>query len=194
VHHGAGQGWHRDVRAMPCGCVWMASRERLGTSGNAAPALRALAVLRTPARRGRGDAYGRPTPGAARGIRPGGRHGASCEVTGWGTVGGALPRVRALGGDGVVQGRRGVRVHSLCEAGPGVRSQLGGVMYWGSMAAGWSTIKGRGRPWQGLASGYPPPPRCQARNDKGKGFENPWTPEGDPQQILSPLLVGLQKK
>jgi hypothetical protein len=148
-------------------------------------------VLRAPARHGRGDAYGRPTPRTARGIGPGCRHGASGEVPGWETVGGVLPHVRALGGHGVVQGRRGVCVQGLCKAGPGVRSQQGGVMYWGSMAVGWSTIRGRGRPWQGLASGYPPPPRCQAQNDKGKGFENLWTPEGDPQQILSPLLVGL---
>jgi hypothetical protein len=62
------------------------------------------------------------------------------------------------------------------------------------MAARWSTTRGRERPWQGLASGYPPPPRCQTANDKKKGSTNLWTPEGNPQQILSLHLVGLQRK
>jgi hypothetical protein len=146
VHHGAGQGWHRDVRAMPCGCVRMASRKGPGTSGNTAPALRALAMLRAPARWCRGDALGRSTPGAAWGIGPGVRHGVSGEVMGRGTVGGSLPRVRALGGDGVAHGRRGVRVHGLCGVGSARRVSRTVSWDWGSMAAGWSTIRGRGRP------------------------------------------------
>jgi hypothetical protein len=58
--------------------------------GNAAHALRALPALHAPARRGRGEAHGRSTPGAARGIGPGSRHGASGEVMGRETVGGVL--------------------------------------------------------------------------------------------------------
>jgi hypothetical protein len=69
---------------------------------NATPALGALATLRTPARRGRGDAHGQPTPGATWGIDPGLRRVASGEVTVQGLVGGAQARLDALGehGDG----------------------------------------------------------------------------------------------
>jgi hypothetical protein len=31
-------------------------------------------------------------------------------------------------------------------------------------------IRGRGRPWQGLASGYPPSPRCQTQTTSRQGF------------------------
>jgi hypothetical protein len=73
-----------------------------------------------------------------------------------------------------------------CEVGLGKGASRSGDHSLGVDGGGWSKIRGRGRLWQGLASGYPPPPRCQAQNDKGKGFENPWTPERDPQQILFP--------
>jgi hypothetical protein len=55
-------------------------------------------------------------------------------------------------------------------------------------------IRGRGRPWQGLASGYPPSPRCQPQTTRGKRVE------GDllgPEKILAdyyPLLVSFEKK
>jgi hypothetical protein len=67
---------------------------------NATPALGALVALRTPARRGRGDAHGQPTPRATWGIDPGVRHVASGEVRGRKTAGDAQPRSGALGGHG----------------------------------------------------------------------------------------------
>jgi hypothetical protein len=155
------------------------------------PALGSQVALQ---RHGWASVHGRPRWFLLQEIGSLGRDGAGGEVTGRAVVGGVLPRVRALGGDGVAQGRRGVRVHGLCRVGSARRASRTASRDWGSMAAGWSTTRGRGRPWQGLASGYAPPPRCQTQNDKGKGFENLWTPDGNPQQILSPLLVGLQKE
>jgi hypothetical protein len=155
------------------------------------PALGSQVALQ---RHGWASVHGRPRWFLLQEIGSLGRDGAGGEVTGRAMVGGVLPRVRALGGDGVAQGRRGVRVHGLCRVGSARRASRTASWDWGSMAAGWSTTRGRGRPWQGFALGLPSSSSMPSPNDKGEGFENPWTPEGDPQQILSPLLVGLQKE
>jgi hypothetical protein len=162
--------------------------------GNTTHALHALDGPVTSIRHGRGVVHDGSRWFLLQGISSLGRGDADSEVTGRAVVGGMLPRVRAPGGDGVAQGRREVRVHSLCGVGSARRASRTASRDWGSMAAGWSTTRGRGRPWQGFALGLPSSSSMPSPNDKGEGFENPWTPEGDPQQILSPLLVGLQKE
>jgi hypothetical protein len=87
--------------------------------GNGTCALGALGGTTASIWRGQGGVYGRDRGLLLRGIDHGGRHGASGEVMGRGTVDGALPRSCALGSHGNVQGRRGVRWVCLCIAGPG---------------------------------------------------------------------------
>jgi hypothetical protein len=85
---------------------------------------------------GRGALYGRARAELAQGIGPGGRGESGGEVMARAVVGGMLPRVRALGGDGVAQGRCGVRVHGLCRVGLARRASRTASWDWGSMAAG----------------------------------------------------------
>jgi hypothetical protein len=77
--------------------------------GNGVGALGALGDTTASISQGQGGMYGRDRGLLLRGIDHGGLHGASGEVMGQGTIGGALPQSCALGGYGNVQGRRGVR-------------------------------------------------------------------------------------
>jgi hypothetical protein len=70
------------------------------------------------------------------GIGSSGRGKPGGEVTGQGMDGGVLPRVQALGDDGVAQGRHGVRVRYLCMVGSARRASRTVSRDWGSMAAG----------------------------------------------------------
>jgi hypothetical protein len=70
--------------------------------GNGAGTLGALGDMTASIWWGQGGVYGRDHGLLLRGIDHGGLHGASGEVMGQGTVGGALPRSCALGGYGNV--------------------------------------------------------------------------------------------
>jgi hypothetical protein len=58
VHHGAGQGCRRVVRAMPCRCMCIAVQEELCMCGNAAHALCALGGPVVSVWHGRGGVHG----------------------------------------------------------------------------------------------------------------------------------------
>jgi hypothetical protein len=58
VHHGAGQGWRRVVRAMPCRCACIAVQEELCVCGNMAHTLCALGSLVVSVWRCRGGVHG----------------------------------------------------------------------------------------------------------------------------------------
>jgi hypothetical protein len=85
---------------------------------------------------GRGALYGWARAELAWGIGPGGRGESGGEVMARAVVGGVMPRVRVLGGDGIAQGRRGVRVHGLCGVGSARRASRMASWDWGSMAVG----------------------------------------------------------
>jgi hypothetical protein len=58
VHHGAGQGWRRVVRATPCRRVCIAVQEELCVCRNVAHALCALGGPVVSVWRGRGGVHG----------------------------------------------------------------------------------------------------------------------------------------
>jgi hypothetical protein len=147
---------------------------------NAMRALRALGDPMTSTRHGLGGVHrgscrflllGKGSP--CRG-RPGG------EMTGTGVVDCVLAKRGCPRWPWRWLGERGVLEQCHCKVEPGLGFVQGGVRLQGVEGGGWSKHRGRGRPWQDLASGYPPLPRCQTLNDKRKGFANLWTPKENP--------------
>jgi hypothetical protein len=90
--------------------------------GNVTRALHALDGLVTSIWHDRGVVYEGSRWFLLQGIGSLGRGKPGGEVTGRAVVGGVLPRMRALGGDGVAQGRRGVRACCLYVVGSARRA------------------------------------------------------------------------
>jgi hypothetical protein len=162
VHHGAGQGWRRVVRATPCRCACIAVQEELCMCRNAAHALCALGSPVMSVWHGRGSVHGGSRVSAARGIGRRGRHEAGGEVTGPDTVGAALPQLGAHGGHG--DGHRGRRSRAGKSLRCGGRARV--LVEWrmpfgASQRWRWSKVRERGESAGRVASGSSSSPRLQ---------------------------------
>jgi hypothetical protein len=65
---------------------------------------------------------------------------------------------------------------------------------WGSMAAGWSTARGRGRPWQGFALGLPYSSSMPNPKRQRGGLESPGLQREIPSRSPSLYLLAKEKK
>jgi hypothetical protein len=63
----------------------------------------------------------------------------------------------------------------------GHRLCIGGRWRWGGRRS-----EGEGGLWHGLASGYPPPPRCQAKMTRGRDFRIPGLQREIPSRSFPP--------
>jgi hypothetical protein len=115
----------------------MVARERL-------QALRALDGTLASGWHGRGTVHGRTRAKLARGIGPGGRRGASSEVTAWGMVGAVLSVLGAHGGRGGILGERGVAGLRRCGVGSSEGVSRDGVRPLGVGTGGGGRREGRG--------------------------------------------------
>jgi hypothetical protein len=93
VHHGARQGWRRGGITVPCRRARSAGLGEVAAHGNGVHALDALGGQVASCRQGWPAVHNRSRGFLLQGIDPLVRDGAGGEVTGLGTVGGALPRL-----------------------------------------------------------------------------------------------------
>jgi hypothetical protein len=93
VHHGARQGWRRGGVTVPCRRARSAGLGEVAAHGNGVHALDALGGQVASYRHGWPAVHGGSRGFLLQGIDPLVRDGAGGEVTGLGTVGGALPRL-----------------------------------------------------------------------------------------------------